>query len=704
MTYSLICAIITGFFKGEVLYMKKLLKILSLLVGLVFVVAIIASFVLASKIDDIIKTEGNKLLNAKFDYSSLDISFFKNFPHISVTIKDLQIDGTGNFENESLIKAEEITAAVNIMSLFQDTGYEISKILLENIYVKAIKLPDGQVNWDILKSTPKEEQQPVEETPQTPQETPTASAESKPLKIILKDITFNNINLLYDDQMAGINADIKELDASISGNFATDKTDLLLETAIKAITVKMQNTAFLKDASFAAKLNLDADLANMKFTVIESNINLNNIRASIDGWAALLDDAVDMDLALSTNNISFKELLSLVPAGYIKELEKIKTDGSVSLKVSAKGKLQGENLPSFKADLNVQNASFHYPDLPTSVDNINIRASATSNGGPIDNIHASVAPLSFEIENNPFSVNASVKTPISDPNFTAEAKGIINLKKIKDIYPIDNISLSGILEADVKASGKLSFIEKQLYEKFDIKGTVKLNDADITLQDLPNIKIKKSVFSFTPKILTLNADNIHLGKNDISVQSSLENYIAYVLKGETIKGTLKVNSNYFNVNDFISAEEQGEQTDEKSVTESTGEKSPVQSSPQTAPESTPADTAPAENTSSITAIEIPKNIDFNMNLNMKKVLFADFVLENVNGILKVKNGEVDMENVSFNILGGFIGLNGLYSTKNNPKNPNTKNLAIFSIRFQSFAPNSFILLLTPTWERDRILA
>ena len=53
------------------------------------------SFRLQGKIAGIVKTEGNKMLNAQFDFKKLNISLFRNFPQASVTLEDFWLKGAG---------------------------------------------------------------------------------------------------------------------------------------------------------------------------------------------------------------------------------------------------------------------------------------------------------------------------------------------------------------------------------------------------------------------------------------------------------------------------------------------------------------------------------------------------------------------------------------------------------------------------------
>lgn len=56
--------------------MKKGLKITAITVGSILVLSPLLPFAFQGKMEKIIKTEGNKMLNAQFDFEKLGISLF----------------------------------------------------------------------------------------------------------------------------------------------------------------------------------------------------------------------------------------------------------------------------------------------------------------------------------------------------------------------------------------------------------------------------------------------------------------------------------------------------------------------------------------------------------------------------------------------------------------------------------------------------
>ncbi len=622
--------------------MKKFLKITAAVIAILLVLLMVLPYAFKGKIETIIKEEGNKMLNATFDFDNLDISLISQFPSASITLEGFWLKGAGEFENDTLLRCGELTAAVNVMSLIGDNGIEISKIIIDETKAKAIVLQDGRPNWDIMKSTSEES------------ETPSDTASSA-FRIQLRKLSISDLTLVYDDRQAGMYAEVADLDASCSGDFGSERTTLELEAETPAVTFRTGEIPLLSRAKIETSMNIDADFTTNKFTLKENSLSLNAIRATIDGWLAMTEKGMDMDLKLNSNEINFKEILSLIPAIYAKDFDGLKTEGEATLTALAKGSMIGDSImPSFDVSLNVKNAMFRYPSLPAGVEKINIDASVKNPGGALDATIVNVNPFNFTLAGNPFSMTADVKTPISDPAFNVSAKGKLDLGKIKDVYPLEDMQLNGVVDADMSINGCLSYIQKELYDRMQASGKINLANMNLQMKDIPDVNIKKSTFSFTPRYLELSETTVNIGENDLTFDSRFENYMGYILKGTTLKGTLNIASNKFNLNDFMSGD--------STATAET--------------ESVAADTAAAG------IIEIPDNIDFRMQVKMKEVIMNKMKFSNINGLLIVKDSKADMQNLSLNTMDGTVVVNGSYAT---PKNSEPRLNAGFSLNNIGFA-------------------
>lgn len=599
--------------------MKRILKIFVAFIAVVLLLLLSVPYFFKGGIEELIKKEGNKMLNAEFDFGGLDISLIRNFPLASLTIEDFYLKGVGQFENDTLLSAGEVTAAVNVMSLFGDEGFDIRKILLDNVSVTAVVLPDSTVNWDVMKNSGE-----VDDTEES----------SSPFRIKLQELVIDNFGLVYDDRLGNMYARIIGMDAECSGDFGSSRTLLELVASINALTFSMDGVPFINNARIVADMNVDADLENNKFTLKENTLELNAIKAAVDGWVAMTDNGMEMDLRLNSNEIGFKEILSLVPAIYTRDFEGLKTDGQAKLGAYAKGSLIGDSIvPEFNVELDVKDAMFQYPSLPAGVSRINVAANISNPGGSLDRTVVKVAPLSFVMANNQFSVSATLSTPMSDMQFDVAAKGVLDLGKVKEIYPLEEMALNGVVNADMGIKGRMSSIERGMYEKIAASGNVRLTDMLLAMDGMPDIEIKKSLLSFTPRYLQLDETVVMIGDNDLTVDSRFEDYMGYLLKGSTIKGNLNVRSNSFNLNDFMA--------DDTAVADE-------------------REAVSAPDTAALAVIRVPENIDFAMNAAFKELAFGNFTFRNVNGNLDIDEGKVDMKNLSLETMGGKVVVNGFY--------------------------------------------
>lgn len=642
--------------------MNKVLKIGGGLILAIFLILLALPFFLKDKVKDIAVGVANNMLDAEVYIKDVDLSFIKNFPNASVIIDSFGVKGKDSFEGDTLANVGELVVVVNALSLLND-NYDIKNIELKDAQLYAKVNKDGKANWDIMKSDSTEAE--AEDT--------TSSA----MNIALEKITVKNLSASYYDMTSDMKAKVNNLDLFLKGDLALDAKTLadikdfdlnigevaysdssklaaqLDKLALKfngslsdaisqikanigidSVTVKQGAITYLSKVKTTAELNLEADLENNKYTFGDNNIAINEINVGFDGFVQLIDSIVDMDMTLKSKDVSFKSILSLIPAIYKNDFKSIQTAGTVSLNASAKGKMVGEQLPAFNANIEINDAMFKYPDLPSTVKNINISANAKSIGGVADNIVVDVNKLSFDMAGNPFAMTFGLKTPISDPDFKFTANGKIDFSKISEVVHIDDVKLKGILSADLKADGLLSYVEKEQYDKFNVIGKLGLNNFDMATKGVDyTINIDKADMNFSTQNVNLDA-NILMGKSDLTLKGKLSHFIQYILKGEEIIGELNVASNYLDVNQIM-----GDTNND------------------------PDEVVDATATESDQPLSVPSNINFAMNVDMKKVDYENIQINNIKGNVSLKNAIARISNLYAESMGGTVRMNGAFNAQ-----------------------------------------
>jgi len=628
--------------------MKKFLKIAVAVLLAVLLILIILPFVFKDKIMQIAKEEVNKTMYAKVDFEHLGLNFFTSFPNATVTLGNFYIAGINEFENDTLLYAKDISVTVNLANIFGNSGYEITRISADNMKVHAIVLKDGKANWDIV-----------------PESESSGEDSESNFQLLLKKVSCSNSSVYYDDYESDMRVMMEDINLTLTGDMTADETRIQTN-ATSYLTFIMDKIPYLSNARLNANVRLNADLKNMKFTLDDNEIQLNEVKASINGWVAMLEDeSIDMDITLNAPSTQFKDILSLIPAIYSKDFKDLRTSGSATLEASAKGIMKDDLLPAFDAKMSVSDAMFQYPGMPKSVSNINANMHAYSKGGSMDNTIVDISRFHFEMGGNPFDLKLHLSTPMSDPDMNLSAVGNLNMGMIKEVYPLEDMELSGNLNANLQLATRMSYIENEQYDKVSASGGLNVKDMLIKSEGTDDIELKNASLSFSPRDVKLSEFAARIGKNDIAANGTLENFIPYFMKDEILKGSLTVSSNYLNLNDFMTETETAE-----------------------------ADSA------SIGIIEIPQNLDLNLAGNFKQVIFDNMNMSDVVGQLIVKNGRVDMKNLAMNTLGGKVNVNGYYDTAKNPQQPEVSlGLDIKEVSFaQTFSTFTSIQLLAPIFE------
>jgi cell division septum initiation protein DivIVA len=227
----------------------------------------------------------------------------------------------------------------------------------------------------------------------------------------------------------------------------------------------------------------------------------------------------------------------------------------------------------------------------------------------------------------------NLKTPVSDPFTNGKLVATIDLESLKDVIPLEGTELKGLIKANLDWMGKYSSIEKERYEEFKADGTIEVNDLYYNSPDIPkSLTLRNSLITFSPKSLEIANFDAVLGASDFRLYGKVSNYIAYILKDETVKGELSLKSNLLDIDEFMSSEEVENET------------------------------STIEDTSSIEVFPIPENIDFRFTSSIGKVLYDKLDIRNFEGVIQMKDKKLIMENLSMNALDGSLLLSGEYNT------------------------------------------
>lgn len=607
---------------------SRLLKWTGIGFLLLLVLALVLPYFFKDSIVQFIKDTANESLTATLDFKDADLSLISSFPKFSLAINDLSVAGQGVFEGVNLAKVKSTTLELDLMSVING-NYTVDRIAIDGAEVYVKVLEDGTANYDIAKvdSSATEE---VE-----------VASEPSDFQFALTHYELTNSHVVYDDASLATLVSIKNINHNGNVVINNDLYSVTTKTLIDEFSANYEAVDYMKKVSTDIDFIVEMDLAKGKYTFKENNVKLNDLNLHFDGWVEMLEEEMNMDITYNTKEQTFKSLLSMVPGVYTADFNDIKTDGKLSIDGFARGKMDSIVMPGFDFNLNVSNAWFKYPDLPSKLDKIALALNINrTEGADLNNTVVNLNKMHAEFDENTLDATLIVKNAMTDPKIKSDIKAFVDLAKLKNVIPVtEGEDYNGIITSDIHLAGALSSIEKEEYDKFVATGTLKVSDMLYKSPDLSyDTKIDSMLFLFSPKNLQLANFDAKIGKSDLHASGTIDNYMEYYLKDELLKGDFNVKSTYFDLDELM-YEDPSSISSEETVVEA---------------QSVSVDTSAAG------VIEIPKNIDFNLNTSIDKLTYDGLELTSMKGGVKLKEGVASLTDVSLGVLGGVIKVNGDY--------------------------------------------
>jgi hypothetical protein len=337
--------------------------------------------------------------------------------------------------------------------------------------------------------------------------------------------------------------------------------------------------------------------------------------------------------------------------------------GLLKVDADAKGVYSKTSMPVIDADMRLTNGYVKSKDFPAPIENLNMVTNILNKTGNTDDTRINIENFNMTLDGEPLSGRALI-AGIDKPSFDFDIKGILDLTKLTKIFPQEGMTVSGRINANVAAKGKLSDIEAEKYNNVSANGTMGITNLNFVSTDLPQgIKISKADAVFNNERIELKNMSGYLGKSDIQANGSISNYLGYALAdNQSLRGNFNLSSNTFDVNEWM--------------VEETGE--------------------PVASTEAEGVVEIPANLDIALNVNAKKVLYDNLTLNNITGKVLVKDKIAKLDKVTFNTLGATFATNGSYNTQDLTKPLFDMALDIQNLNFkQAFSAFNTIKALAP---------
>lgn len=375
--------------------------------------------------------------------------------------------------------------------------------------------------------------------------------------------------------------------------------------------------------------NPDGDLENTHIEIKELHADLGD--NPIDG-KAVIDGFENMSLDGFLNaEINLAELIQVYP------IEGTNLAGSFSLDAQAQGTYNEAKglFPQVNASMSLEEGYVKNTEYNTELKNLGFHARMQDPDGSMKRASLDVPDFHFELGGEPLDGSLHVEN-FDSPIYKLTANGRLDLAQLMEIYPIDSMSLAGKLIVEAfSTEGNYADIEAENYANLPTSGIVNIENLRYSDREYVQhgFTIDKGKATFTPSRLEISNAKGNLGSSDYVASGYFSNYWAYALmENQPLKGEMTLISKNFNTNEWMMEEES---------TTAGGEGSSE---------------APLE------VVAVPPELDIYFKADIAKLQYDDININDFKGTVHVADQAVALQDIDFAMLGGKVGMSGLYNT------------------------------------------
>ena len=590
----------------------RVLAIAGSFVALVLVLLLVLPYLFRDRIAERVKAEVNRSVNARVEWQDVGLTFFRDFPNLTLRLDELTVAGIGRFEGDTLASVGHLGVALDLPSVLRNVvgggaPIVVRSIALDRPRLRLIKLEDGAANWDITRDTATAAQRPEA---------------AKPVAISLRRFEITDAAVALDNRQAGLKASLAGFEQSLTGDFSRSQVVIRTEAHSDTVNVTFAGIPYLNRVTLDLEADVQADLNRKSFTLKDTELRLNDLQLAVSGTAATAGDDLALDVAFDTPSTNFRHILSLVPAIYANDFQSVKTSGAIAVSGRVEGRYGEKAFPSFVLNAKVDNGAFQYPDLPLPARDIFMDLAIANPGGDADSTVVRLDRFHVRLGSDPVDATMVLRTPVSDPDLDLRVEGKVDLADVRRTVKLEGIDeLAGTVAADATVRTRMSYIDSAQYDRVDARGTVDIGNLTVKGENLPQpLAIQQASLQLAPQKAELRSFRGTVGSSDLQASGSLENLLGFALRDDVLRGSATLRSNRFNLDEWRSGE------------------------------------------GDLQIIPVPPRLDFALDATVAQLTYDKLKMSNARGRLRIKDQRITLENFRLNTLGGEIAVTGFYET------------------------------------------
>jgi len=586
-------------------YLKRTIIILGIILGFIFTIIILFNLFFEEKIKSILLHKINEQLNTEITVEQINIDLFHDFPYSSLSFHQVEMkEAIPDSIKGNLFEAENVYLQFSIFDII--TGnYDIKRIECENGYVKAIVYANGEDNYHFWK------------------EKTDSVVTDDSFNFDINKLIIKNMGVFYDNfkEKQSVSARIEEV--FLKGDFTSEEYQMTIEGKVFLSKIAIQNQEFLSNQNIDISLELGVNNTSDTYSIEDGEISFHKMDIFLNGNMIYNDSTQYLDISLEGKDIGIQNITENLPQAYQNKLEKYKMKGNINLFAKVKGDLRNNQPPQIKIDFNVVDGYFKEKETEIELKKINIIGSYNNNGDSnLDNDILIVKTINA-ILNEKDKITASFSiNGLKHPKIDCEIDATIDLAMLKDFISLEEVeTLSGIMDLDFTYSGQINDVNNITRKDFvnsETKGHIGLTDVDFKLKDYNYLLTEiNGKYRFNKQDIIIEEMRGMLGSTDFQLEGSFLNILTYFfVEDSPLNIKAELFSEHVHIEEFLTKETSFPTKEEEYE------------------------------------LIIDKNINLDLDLDIKTITFRKFYADNLSGHFLMKDKKISFNHLKFKSMEG----------------------------------------------------
>ncbi|MBB5437601.1 hypothetical protein HDC92_001273 [Pedobacter sp. AK017] len=611
---------------------KITLIVFAAIIGLVLLIYVaLAVYVNANKKSLLITvTERlNKNLNGKMTIESMDPTFLKGFPGVSLSLRNVVLrDSLWNLHRHNLLEAKDFDIAVNIMGLLRG-AIDIEKVGINNATIYLFTDSNGYANTAVFKKNKQQKQ--------------TNERGSSPAEI--RKITLNNVDFVVNNQKGHklFQFVVDELKAKVDYKLLGGwEADLKLKLLAKSLAFNTRRGSFIKDKLLEGPFKINYDDNSGIVTVAPNKLNIGTDPFIIGAKFDTSKENTEFTINIEAPAILWRNASALLAPNITSKLNMFNLDRPINAKCLLKGNMGPGGDPLIYVEAIVKDNVLTTPG--GVVDKCNFNGVFTNNyvkGNDFTDANSAIKLYNFKgnYKEVPFSIDTAFVVNLDKPIASGIFKSQFDISKLNNVVGDETLKF-GKGTANVNLAYSADIVNFKLTKPL-VSGSIDIKNADVSY--VPRkLRFNNTaiLLNFTNNDLFIKNIRLQSGKSIVFMDGSIRNFLnLYYTAPEKILLNWKVRSPEIHLGEFIGF--LGSRKPARVVKKRNAGKS----------------------TFSEDLNEVFEKSNVNMNVSVDKVYYNKFLATNANADLLLSELGIAIKNVSVRHAGGLLKLNGNISQK-----------------------------------------